>query len=40
MAKQGRVVDLTLTAAKKIGLTYGTGITKVMVEEVAKGTVE
>lgn len=34
MAKKGRVVDLTITAAKKIGLTNTIGITKVTVEQV------
>ncbi|MEP6846882.1 MAG: septal ring lytic transglycosylase RlpA family protein, partial [Panacibacter sp.] len=38
MAKKGRVVDLTISAAKKIGLTSKIGITKVTVEEVEKGT--
>jgi rare lipoprotein A (peptidoglycan hydrolase) len=34
MAKKGRIVDLTIAAAKKIGLTVFSGITKVKVEEV------
>lgn len=40
MAKKGRVVDLTATAAKKIGLTGKIGLMKVKVEEVEKGTEE
>jgi rare lipoprotein A len=40
MAAKGRVVDLSIAAATKIGLTKGIGITKVMVEEVPKGTME
>jgi len=40
MAKKGRIVDLTTTAAKQIGLTSKTGITKVKVEQVVKGTTE
>lgn len=40
MAKKGRVVDLTSTAARKIGLTSKIGLMKVSVEEVEKGTVE
>lgn len=32
MAKKGRVVDLTLTAAKKIGLTVVAGLAKVKVD--------
>jgi rare lipoprotein A len=35
MARKGRIVDLTISAAKKIGLTVFSGITKVKVEEVA-----
>jgi rare lipoprotein A len=38
MASKGRVVDLSLSAAKKIGLTFLAGLTKVKVEEVVKGT--
>jgi len=40
MAKKGRVVDLTSSAAKKIGLTGKVGVLKVKVEQVAKGTPE
>lgn len=40
MAKKGRVVDLTSSAAKKIGLTSKIGVVKVKVEQVAKGTIE
>jgi rare lipoprotein A (peptidoglycan hydrolase) len=36
MAKKGRVVDLTIAAAKKIGLTSKIGITKVSVEVIDK----
>src|SRR4051794_35030819 len=35
MAEKGRVVDLTLSAAKKIGLSILTGLTKVKVEPVS-----
>jgi len=35
MAKKGRIVDLTLSAAKKIGLSFLTGLTKVKVEPLA-----
>ena len=35
MAEKGRVVDLTLTAAKKIGLSLLAGLTKVKVEPLA-----
>ena len=38
MAAKGRVVDLSIAAAKKIGLTFLAGLTKVKVEEVVKGT--
>jgi rare lipoprotein A (peptidoglycan hydrolase) len=39
MQKRGRVIDLTRTAASKLGfLKYG--LTKVKVEEVPKGTLE
>jgi rare lipoprotein A len=38
MAAKGRVVDLSISAAKKIGLTFLAGLTKVKVEEVVKGT--
>lgn len=38
MSKKGRVVDLTSTAARKIGLTSKIGVMKVSVEEVEKGT--
>src|SRR6476620_7363269 len=34
MAEKGRVVDLTLSAAKKIGLSWLTGLAKVKVEPV------
>jgi len=34
MAEKGRVVDLTLSAAKKIGLTFLAGLAKVKVEPV------
>ncbi len=40
MAKKGRVVDLTYSAAKKIGLTGKIGVTKVKVEQVVKGSAE
>lgn len=40
MSKKGRVVDLTTTAAKKIGLTSKIGLMKVSVQEVEKGTTE
>jgi rare lipoprotein A len=40
MAKKGRVIDLTTTAAKQIGLTKGTGLLKVQVEQVPVGTLE
>lgn len=40
MAKKGRVVDLTISAAKKIGLTNHLGLARVKVEEVDKGTTE
>ena len=36
MAKKGRVVDLTIAAAKKIGLTSKIGITKVSLEVIDK----
>jgi len=39
MAAKGRVVDLSISAAKKIGLTFLAGLTKVKVEEVVKGTI-
>ena len=35
MAEKGRVVDLTLSAAKKIGLTFLAGLAKVKVEPVS-----
>ncbi|HNP22146.1 MAG TPA: septal ring lytic transglycosylase RlpA family protein [Panacibacter sp.] len=35
MAKKGRLVDLTIAAAKEIGLSSKKGITKVKVEEIA-----
>jgi len=38
MAKKGRVVDLTITAARKIGLTSRIGITKVSLEVIPKDT--
>ena len=38
MARKGRVVDLTYSAAKEIGLTKKAGLTKVKVEQVMKGT--
>jgi rare lipoprotein A len=38
MAKKGRVVDLSISAAKKIGLTFLAGLTKVKVEEIVKPT--
>ena len=34
MAEKGRVVDLTISAAKKIGLTFLAGLTRVKVEPV------
>ena len=37
MAAKGRIVDLSISAAKKIGLTFLAGLTKVKVEEVVKG---
>lgn len=40
MARKGRVIDLTSTAAKKIGLTSRIGITKVSLEVVEKDTLE
>jgi rare lipoprotein A len=40
MAKKGRVIDLSYSAAKKIGLTGKIGLTKVKVEEVEKGAAE
>ena len=40
MAKKGRVVDLTSTAAKKIGLLGKNGVIKVKTEQVSKGTLE
>jgi rare lipoprotein A len=40
MAAKGRIVDLSISAAKKIGLTFLAGLTKVKVEEVVKGTVQ
>lgn len=40
MSKKGRVVDLTSSAAKKIGLTSKIGVMKVKVEEVESGTSE
>jgi len=36
MAAKGRVVDLSISAAKKIGLTFLAGLTKVKVEEIVK----
>jgi len=36
MAKKGRVIDLTIAAAKKIGLTSKIGITKVTLEVIDK----
>ncbi len=39
MAKKGRVVDLSRTAAEKLNFIHR-GLTKVMVEEVFKGTTE
>ena len=36
MAKKGRVIDLTITAAKRIGLTSKIGITKVLLEVIDK----
>jgi rare lipoprotein A len=39
MAKKGRVVDLTITAAKKLDFIKR-GLTRVKVEEVAQGTLE
>lgn len=36
MAKKGRVIDLTITAARKIGLTNKIGITKVSLEVIDK----
>ncbi len=35
MAQKGRVVDLTLSAAKKIGLSFLIGLTKVKVEKIS-----
>jgi len=40
MAAKGRIVDLSISAAKKIGLTFLAGLTKVKVEEVVKGTIQ
>src|ERR1051326_1911061 len=40
MAAKGRVADLSISAAKKIGLTILAGLTKVKVEEVVKGTLQ
>lgn len=40
MAKKGRVVDLTSTAAKKIGITSKAGLAKVKVEQVSKRITE
>lgn len=40
MAAKGRIVDLSISAAKKIGLTFLAGLTKVKVEEVVKGTAQ
>ena len=39
MAKKGRVVDLTRSAAKKLGF-LSRGLTKVVVEAVPEGTEE
>ena len=39
MSRRGRVVDLSRTAAKELGFV-GSGLTKVKVEEVPKGTEE
>ncbi len=39
MAKKGRVVDLTRTAASKLGF-LSRGLTRVKVEKVPKGTVD
>ncbi|QEC69013.1 septal ring lytic transglycosylase RlpA family protein [Panacibacter ginsenosidivorans] len=36
MAKKGRVIDLTIAAAKKIGLTSKIGLTKVSLEVIDK----
>jgi rare lipoprotein A len=36
MAKKGRVIDLTISAAKKIGLTNKIGITRVTLEVIDK----
>lgn len=38
MAAKGRVVDLSISAAKRIGLTFLAGLTKVKVEEIVKPT--
>lgn len=38
MAKKGRLVDLTIAAAKEIGLSSKKGITKVKVEEIVVTT--
>jgi rare lipoprotein A len=40
MAKKGRVIDLTITAAKTIGLTSKIGITKVSLEVIPKDAPE
>ena len=40
MAKKGRVIDLTITAAKKIGLTSKIGLTKVSLEVIDKDSIE
>ncbi len=34
MAKKGRVIDLTISAAKKIGLSVLSGVTKVKIEKI------
>lgn len=38
MSKKGRLVDLTIAAAKEIGLSNKKGVTKVKVEEIALTT--
>lgn len=40
MAKKGRVIDLTIAAAKKIGLTTKIGLTKVSLEVIEKAEIE
>ncbi|MBG9376605.1 septal ring lytic transglycosylase RlpA family protein [Panacibacter sp. DH6] len=40
MAKKGRVIDLTIAAAKKIGLTTKIGLTKVSLEVMDKSDVD